>query len=259
MLFGLHRRERIAILAENGKAWLRRSKARSKRSKPGLPKAPQKRHRGHPEELQDTSLPPLTNKSNHRCSKLRKMNPQGLTNQVFFKACGARCLILSMVFWRTANMQSAHACAVQTAFQAPPTHLKISVKHTPGTQKHKYYHVSISNLFLPHLYLKSHPQKPVNLDITRTGKYLFFLARPRKRRHTRDGNSKEEQSKSKARTTKTKQEQARSCPELFQSCPELPRAAQSCRDSPGLPRAAQNRLELSRAPQRSPGAPQSSP
>ena len=33
-MFGLHRRERIAFLAENGQAWLRRSKAAPKRSKP---------------------------------------------------------------------------------------------------------------------------------------------------------------------------------------------------------------------------------
>ena len=35
----------------------------------GLPKAPQKRHRGHPKELQDTSLAPCSNKSHCRCSK----------------------------------------------------------------------------------------------------------------------------------------------------------------------------------------------
>ena len=33
-VFGLHRRERIAFLAENGQAWLRRSTAAPKRSKP---------------------------------------------------------------------------------------------------------------------------------------------------------------------------------------------------------------------------------
>ena len=33
-MFGLHRRERIAFLSENGQAWLRHSKARPKRSKP---------------------------------------------------------------------------------------------------------------------------------------------------------------------------------------------------------------------------------
>ena len=114
----------------------------------GLPKAPQKRHRGHPEDLRNTSSAPCSNKSDHRCSKVRKMTPQGLLNQGFFKACGTPCLILSLVFWKTAYMQSAHACAVQTAFQALPTHLKIKIKHTLGTQKHKYDHVSISNAFL---------------------------------------------------------------------------------------------------------------
>ena len=33
-MFGLHRRERIAFVAEIGQAWLRRSKASPKRSKP---------------------------------------------------------------------------------------------------------------------------------------------------------------------------------------------------------------------------------
>ena len=33
-MFGQHRRERIAFLAENSEAWLRRSKAGPKRSKP---------------------------------------------------------------------------------------------------------------------------------------------------------------------------------------------------------------------------------
>ena len=97
---------------------------------PGLPKAPQKRHRGHPKDLQDTSLAPCSSKSDHRYSKVRKMTPQRLPNQLFFGACGARCLILSMLFWKTANMQSAHACAVQTALQAPPTHPIMSLKHT---------------------------------------------------------------------------------------------------------------------------------
>ena len=96
----------------------------------GLPKAPQKRHQGHPKELQDASLAPCSNKSDHRCSKVRKITPQGLPNRVIFGACGARCLILSIVFWKTINMQSAHACAVQTAFQAPPTHSKMTLKHT---------------------------------------------------------------------------------------------------------------------------------
>ena len=94
----------------------------------GLPKAPQKRHRGHPKDLQDTSLAPCSSKSDHRCSEVRKMIPQGLPNRVFFGACGARCLTLSMFFWKTANMQSAHACAVQTAFQARPTHPIMSLK-----------------------------------------------------------------------------------------------------------------------------------
>ena len=61
--------------------------------------------------------------------KARKMTPQRLPNQVFFGACGARCLILSMFFWKTANMQSAHACALQTAFQAPPTRPRMTIKH----------------------------------------------------------------------------------------------------------------------------------
>ena len=114
---------------------------------PGLPKAPQKRHRGHPKDLQDTSLAPCSSKSDHRCSKVRKMTPQRLPNQVFFGACGARCLILSMLFWKTANMQSTHACAVQTALQAPPTRPRMTIKHTLGTQKHQHCCVSISNAF----------------------------------------------------------------------------------------------------------------
>lgn len=101
----------------------------------GLPKAPQKRHRGHPEDLRNTSLAPCSNKSDHRCSKVRKMTPQGLPNQWFFRACGTPCLILSMIFWKTANMQSAHACAVQTALQAPPTRPVMSLKHTLGNTK----------------------------------------------------------------------------------------------------------------------------
>ena len=96
----------------------------------GLPKAPQKRHRGHPKELQDTSLHQVATRATTDARKARKMAPQRLPNQVFFGACGARCLILSIVFWKPANMQSAHACAVQTAFQAPPTRPRMTIKHT---------------------------------------------------------------------------------------------------------------------------------
>ena len=123
---------------------------------------------------------------------------------MFLGACGARCLILLVVFWNIANMQSAHACAVQTAFQAPPTLPKVSPKHTPGTQKHEQRCVSTLNAFS---FFEYGPHPPVNLDSTRTGKDL--LPRTNKRRQTREGNSKEEQSKSKARTSKSKQEQQR--------------------------------------------------
>ena len=115
----------------------------------GLPKAPQKRHRGHPKDLQDTSLHQVATRATTDARKARKIAPQRLPNQVFFRACGARCLIRSMLFWKTANMQSAHACAVQTALQAPPTRPRMTIKHTLGTQKHQHCCVSISNAFLP--------------------------------------------------------------------------------------------------------------
>ncbi len=51
----------------------------------GLPKAPQKRHRGHPKELQDTSLAPCSNKSHHRCSKSTKNDsPRAPKSSVFW-------------------------------------------------------------------------------------------------------------------------------------------------------------------------------
>ena len=114
----------------------------------GLPKAPQKRHRGHPKDLQDTSLHQVATRATTDARKARKIAPQRLPNQVFFRACGARCLIRSMLFWKTANMQSAHACAVQTALQAPPTHPIMSLKHTLwNTKTRTVSHSDFNNFF----------------------------------------------------------------------------------------------------------------
>jgi hypothetical protein len=56
-----------------------------------------------------------------------------------------RALIVSYRIGRSRAM--AHACAVQTALQAPPTRPRMTIKHTLGTQKHQHCCVSISNAF----------------------------------------------------------------------------------------------------------------
>ena len=78
---------------------------------------------------------------------------------MFFEDCGARGPVLVIACWKTTYMQSAHACAVQTAFQALPTRPRRDVKDTRGTQKHKQWRVSISKDALPDFYIPSAPEK----------------------------------------------------------------------------------------------------
>ena len=60
----------------------------------------------------------------------KRSSPRAPKSSVFLRLWCAVSNIC-VVFWKTANMQSAHACEVQTAFQAPSTRPKVSPQHTP--------------------------------------------------------------------------------------------------------------------------------
>ena len=114
----------------------------------GLPKAPQNATGNTPRSSKTPPWHHVETSATTDARKARKMTPQRLQNQVFFGACGARCLILSMLFWKTANMQSAHACAVQTALQAPPTRPRMTIKHTlKNTRTRTVSHIDFQSFF----------------------------------------------------------------------------------------------------------------
>ena len=133
---------------------------------------------GHPKTLKSTSLAPFRNRNWNRFQTVPKQAPQGLSNQVVFGDCGAQYLIFVVVFWKIANMQSAHACAVQTAFQALPTRPKVSPNtntincHFQTFQKQaSYIYIYIYNI------MNTRPVRPNTCSAVRVQPYVFSRVR----------------------------------------------------------------------------------
>ena len=125
----------------------------------GLPKAPQKRHRGHPKELQDTSLAPCSNKSHHRCSKSTQNDSPKAPKSIVFWSLWRTVSHTFNVFLENSEYAIRSCLCNPNSFPSTPD--------TPHNElkTHSWEHEntnSVASRFPMLFYVKSGPHKPVN-------------------------------------------------------------------------------------------------